>query len=235
MSPSLGVRPSGHLKACWSATLPGSLLPARHDPGRTGCRQEPDDLRALPVRGGMGGLVVWRQGRCLPFGEGIALWALGEIVKAEAGILAPTRPNWRRPSSTDRSEGFPLSPTSSRGSGLGWHRSSALGRRARPDAMSPSPRGGGSLRGSPGPMGPSYVFEDLHWADQALLDFVKYVAGQAQPVPMLVVCTARTEFSERHPSWADGLSNATALNLARSRISRRPRWSVSSWDRAVGG
>ena len=29
----------------------------------------------------------WRQGRCLPYGEGIAFWALGEIVKAEAGIL----------------------------------------------------------------------------------------------------------------------------------------------------
>ena len=31
-------------------------------------------------------LVVWRQGRCLPYGEGVALWALGEIVKAQAGI-----------------------------------------------------------------------------------------------------------------------------------------------------
>ena len=33
------------------------------------------------------GLVRWRQGRCLPYGEGIAFWALGEIVKAECGIL----------------------------------------------------------------------------------------------------------------------------------------------------
>src|SRR4051812_6347807 len=32
-------------------------------------------------------LIRWRQGRCLPYGEGIAYWALGEIVKAEAGIL----------------------------------------------------------------------------------------------------------------------------------------------------
>ena len=29
----------------------------------------------------------WRQGRCLPYGEGITFWALGEIVKAEAGML----------------------------------------------------------------------------------------------------------------------------------------------------
>src|SRR6476620_11638022 len=33
------------------------------------------------------GLVRWRQGRSLPYGEGIAFWALGEIVKAECGIL----------------------------------------------------------------------------------------------------------------------------------------------------
>src|SRR6185369_5083123 len=30
---------------------------------------------------------TWRQGRCLPYGEGITYWALGEIVKAQAGIL----------------------------------------------------------------------------------------------------------------------------------------------------
>jgi len=32
-------------------------------------------------------LTTWRHGRCLPYGEGITFWALGEIIKAEAGIL----------------------------------------------------------------------------------------------------------------------------------------------------
>ena len=32
-------------------------------------------------------LTTWRQGRSLPYGEGVALWALGEMVKAETGIL----------------------------------------------------------------------------------------------------------------------------------------------------
>ena len=32
-------------------------------------------------------LITWRQGRCLPYGDGIALWALGEIIKAQAGVL----------------------------------------------------------------------------------------------------------------------------------------------------
>jgi class 3 adenylate cyclase len=37
-------------------------------------------------------LVGWRQGHCLPYGEGIAFWAVGEIVKAEAGILESDQP-----------------------------------------------------------------------------------------------------------------------------------------------
>ena len=32
-------------------------------------------------------LVWWRQGRCLPYGEGVTFWAIGEVVKAHAGIL----------------------------------------------------------------------------------------------------------------------------------------------------
>lgn len=38
-------------------------------------------------------LVRWRQGRCLPYGEGITFWALGEIVRAEAGILETDAPD----------------------------------------------------------------------------------------------------------------------------------------------
>ena len=45
-----------------------------------------DYVDALPQ------LVTWRQGRCLPYGEGITFWALGEIVKAHAGILESDPP-----------------------------------------------------------------------------------------------------------------------------------------------
>ena len=45
---------------------------------------------------GLSDLVVWRQGRCLPYGEGITFWALGEIVKAHAGILESDSPEEAR-------------------------------------------------------------------------------------------------------------------------------------------
>jgi hypothetical protein len=47
------------------------------------------------------GLVRWRQGRCLPYGEGIAFWALGEIVRSAAS-WSRTRPKKQRRSSSGR-------------------------------------------------------------------------------------------------------------------------------------
>src|SRR5262249_44953081 len=37
-------------------------------------------------------LISWRQGRCLPYGEGITFWALGELVKSQAGIFESDSP-----------------------------------------------------------------------------------------------------------------------------------------------
>jgi predicted ATPase len=58
------------------------------------------------------------------------------------------------------------------------------------------------------------VFEDLHWADPALLAFLEHLADWAQGVPLLVLCTARPELHEQHPGWAGGLRNAHTINLA---------------------
>ena len=47
---------------------------------------------------------TFREGRCLPYGSGIVYWALGEVIRAEAGIVdgdSPTRPGAScRPRST---------------------------------------------------------------------------------------------------------------------------------------
>ncbi len=58
------------------------------------------------------------------------------------------------------------------------------------------------------------VFEDVHWADDALLAFLEHVADWAQGVPLLVVCTARPELYESHPSWGAGLANQTSIRLS---------------------
>ena len=48
------------------------------------------------------------------------------------------------------------------------------------------------------------VFEDLHWADEALLSFLEHLADWAEGVPLLLLCTARPELYEQRPTWAAG-------------------------------
>ena len=59
-----------------------------------------------------------------------------------------------------------------------------------------------------------FVFEDIHWADGALLEFLEHVLDWGPPVPMLFLCTARPEIFERSPSWGGGKRNATTISLA---------------------
>ncbi len=155
-------------------------------------------------------LITWRQGRCPPYGEGITFWALGEIVKAHAGILESDAPDaattkleavlpggaerpWFRErllpllgieasSSAEREELF-----------TAWRRFLEHIAEHDPTVL---------------------VFEDLHWADDAMLAFLEHLADRAEAVPLLVICTARPELFERHPDYAAGLRNATPISLA---------------------
>jgi class 3 adenylate cyclase/tetratricopeptide (TPR) repeat protein len=154
-------------------------------------------------------LITWRQGRCMPYGEGITFWALGEIVKAHAGILESDPPHvaqtkldavlpdgseraWFRQrllpllgieatSSAEREELF-----------TAWRRFLEQIAEERPTVL---------------------VVEDLHWADDAMLAFLEHLADRAEGVPLLVVGTARPDLFERHPDFGR-LRNATPINLS---------------------
>ena len=58
------------------------------------------------------------------------------------------------------------------------------------------------------------VFEDLHWADDALLDFVDQLVERARGVPLLVLGTARPELLQRRPGWGGGKPNALTISLS---------------------
>src|SRR5262249_56530375 len=57
------------------------------------------------------------------------------------------------------------------------------------------------------------VFEDLHWADDGLLDFVDHLADWATTVPILIVGTARPELLDRRPGWGGGKRNAFTVSI----------------------
>ena len=58
------------------------------------------------------------------------------------------------------------------------------------------------------------VFEDLHWADDALLDFIDHLADWSSDVSMLIVCTARPELLDRRGGWGGGKRNALTVALS---------------------
>src|SRR5262249_7105302 len=57
------------------------------------------------------------------------------------------------------------------------------------------------------------VFDDLHWAEETLLDLVEYFADLSRDAPVLLLCMARPELLERRPSWGGGKWNATTVLL----------------------
>ncbi|HEX6800008.1 MAG TPA: adenylate/guanylate cyclase domain-containing protein [Ktedonobacterales bacterium] len=57
------------------------------------------------------------------------------------------------------------------------------------------------------------VVDDIHWADDVLLDLLEYVAGRASDVPLMLICPARPELLERRPGWGGGKRNYALINL----------------------
>ena len=160
-------------------------------------------------------LIRWRQGRSLPYGQGVSYWALGEMLKAEAGIL--------------ESDAAAIAESKLReavarvcaADDVDWLQSmlrpligiaeDAFGGDRRGEAFAAWRR---FLEGLAEERPTVLIFEDLHWADDGLLDFVDGLIDWATDVPLLVVSTARPELLTRRPHWGGGKPNATTLSLA---------------------
>ena len=160
-------------------------------------------------------IVTWRHGRCLPYGEGITFWALGEIVKAEAGILESDDPA-AAGAKLDTMLGALFAEEAERA----WFGSRlaplvGLGDDApavsREEAFTAWRR---FLEAMAARRPCVLVIEDLHWADAALLEFVEHLVDWSIPVPLFLLCTARPELFERQPSWGGGKRNATTISLS---------------------
>ena len=149
-------------------------------------------------------LITWRQGRCLPYGEGVSFWALGEMVKAHAGILETDPPGVVERKLAEAGGGAQLRPL------VGLSADADLGGDRRVEAFA-SWRAFFEAIAEKGPL--VLVLEDLHWADEGLLDFVDHLADWARGVPLLIVCSARPELLDRRPGWGGGKLNAQTLAL----------------------
>ena len=57
------------------------------------------------------------------------------------------------------------------------------------------------------------VIDDFQWADAPVVEAVEHLADQATNVPLLLICIARPEFVERHPTWGAGKVNAASMTV----------------------
>jgi class 3 adenylate cyclase/tetratricopeptide (TPR) repeat protein len=175
------------------------------------------------------GLVRWRQGRCLPYGEGIAFWALGEIVKAECGILESDSPE-----QAARKLERVLSPDDPDRAWLRARLSPLVGAGGEPASQEESFTAWRRFCESLASERPAVLcFEDLHWADDALLAFLEHLAGWSEGVPLLLLCTARPELYERDPHFGAEARNAQRINLAPLTDMETARLIATLLERAV--
>ncbi len=159
------------------------------------------------------GLVYWRQGRCLPYGEGVTFWALGEIVKAHAGILETDAPDEAEAKLAVAVSSVIADETEREWVAARLAPLVGLGGESQAPKEESFTAWRQFLEGLAAERPLVLLLEDVHWADSALLEFVDHVLDWSLGVPLLVLCTARPELYERHPAWGGGKRNSTTVSL----------------------
>jgi class 3 adenylate cyclase/tetratricopeptide (TPR) repeat protein len=177
--------------------------------------------------------VFWRHGRSLPYGDGVTFWALGEMVKAHAGIVENDPPEVAERKlheivsdlvgeSERRWLESQLKPL------IGLGETDAAGERGEPLAAW---RRLFEALADRHPL--VLVFEDLHWAGDELLDFVDELPDWIEDVPLLVLCTARPELLDRRSGWGGGKRNALTISLSALAAAETAALVASLLDRVV--
>ena len=131
------------------------------------------------------------EGRCLSYGEGITYWPLAEIVRAAAEIHDETSAGEARERiaelAGEQAVASPLQVAVGLAEGT-----------ASPETIAWATRRVLERLAATVPV--ILVFDDLHWAEEALLDLVEDAAARASG-RILLVGLARPELLERRPTW----------------------------------
>jgi class 3 adenylate cyclase/tetratricopeptide (TPR) repeat protein len=160
-------------------------------------------------------------GRCLPYGGGIVFWALGEVIRAGCEIVDSDTAEeaWgkllehTRGITTDGSHDLPeevVRKTALLGRLIGLEVPPQLVPERLREWFFSALRHGIEAWASAEPL--VFAFEDIHWADDGMLDAIEHLAQWVR-APLLLVCLARNELLDRRPPWGNGESEATKLFL----------------------
>jgi class 3 adenylate cyclase/predicted ATPase len=157
--------------------------------------------------------IYWHRGRCPSYGEGITFWALGEMVRGRARLAESDDAETTRQGLSGMVDDYISDPSE-----RAWILASLLALLG----LEPAPQGGREMlfaawrrffenvaaRGTT-----VLVFEDLHWADSGLLDFIDHLLDWSKSTPLLIVTLARPELFDKRPDWGANRRTYTALAL----------------------
>jgi class 3 adenylate cyclase/tetratricopeptide (TPR) repeat protein len=169
--------------------------------------------------------VPLRRGRCLPFGSSVVYWPLSEMLRAECAIVDgdPAEVAWAKllgrlgpllaADAESEQVARRITPLARL---LGIEPQDAAAQLPGEDAQSARETIFGAVRSCLEAIAQGNPFvlawEDIHWADEGMLDLIEYLS-QWLRAPVLQVCLARDELLERRPSWGASRRTTTSLFL----------------------
>ena len=146
-------------------------------------------------------------GRALPYGEGVTYSALSDMVKTAAGIADDDPLDDALEKLRDCCPDEAVADLLALASGV---LEAVKGERNQQE-IAWAAREWAEKLAEPQPL--VLVFEDIHWAEDALLELVEHMSTWVKNVPILLLCLARPELLDLRPGWSGGRVRATAIEL----------------------
>ena len=146
-------------------------------------------------------------GRALPYGEGVTYSALADMVKVAAGIGDDDPLEDAIEKLRDCCPDEAVADLLGLASGV----LEAVQAESSQQEIAWAAREWAALLAQPQPL--VLVFEDIHWAEEPMLELVEHIATWVRDVPILLLCLARPELLDIRPGWGGGRVRATAIEL----------------------
>ena len=155
--------------------------------------------------------VWWHDGRSPAYGEGISFWALGEMVRGRARLLETDDVPTTRARLAETLATHVPDPDERR-----WIEPALLALLGIESGISSEQLFGAwrtffERMATTGPV--VMVFEDFHYADAGVIDFVDHLVEWSRSYPIYVVTLSRPELLEKRPDWGAGKRSFTSVHL----------------------
>jgi class 3 adenylate cyclase/tetratricopeptide (TPR) repeat protein len=155
----------------------------------------------------------WHRGRCLAYGDGVAYWALAEMIRMRARIAEDDAPEAALAKLRGVLDELVLDPTERAFVEPRLQHVLGLTERTAPDRQDLFSGWRLFLERMADQHPVILVVEDIQWADAALIEFLEYLLEWSRAFPIFVLTLARPEVSERHETWGAGIRSFTSLQL----------------------